>query len=83
MFPLNFNEDTILELATAKSHSRGVAYARRGAVRQLTSDGDGIRALVQGSYLYTVCLWEQNGAIVSILHMPIRLGRHMQARPSQ
>ena len=74
MFPLNFNEDTILELATAKSHSRGVAYARRGAVRQLTSDGDGVRALVQGSYLYTVCLWEQNGAIVSSCTCPYDWG---------
>ncbi len=74
MFPLNFDEDTIMELATANSHSRGVAYARRGAVRQLTSDGDGFRALVQGSHLYTVCLWEQNGAIVSSCTCPYDWG---------
>ncbi len=71
---LNFNEDTIMELATANSHARGVEYARRGAVRQLTSDGDGFRALVQGSYLYTVCLWEQDGVIASSCTCPYDWG---------
>lgn len=71
---LNFNEDTIMELATANSHAKGVEYARRGAVRQLTSDGDCFRALVQGSYLYTVCLWEQDGVVASSCTCPYDWG---------
>ena len=71
---LEFNEETILALANGKSYSKGLGYARRGAIQTLELEGETYRAQVQGYHLYNVRLWDQEGAINSSCTCPYDWG---------
>ncbi len=72
-FP-EFNEETILALANGTSYSKGVGYARRGAIQKLVLEGETYRAKVQGYLLYDVRIWEQEGDIGTSCTCPFDWG---------
>ena len=69
-----FNEETILALANGTSYSKGVGYARRGAIQKLVLEGETYRAKVQGYLLYDVRIWDQEGDIGTSCTCPFDWG---------
>ena len=69
-----FNEETILTLANGTSYSKGVGYARRGAIQKLVLEGETYRARVQGTLLYDVRIWDQEGDIGTSCTCPFDWG---------
>ena len=69
-----FNEETILTLANGTSYSKGVGYARRGAIQKLVLEGETYRARVQGTLLYDLRIWDQEGDIGTSCTCPFDWG---------
>ena len=69
-----FTEETILTLANGASYAKGMGYARRGAVQTLFLERENYRAQVQGYHLYSVRLWDQEGAVKSSCTCPYEWG---------
>jgi uncharacterized Zn finger protein len=63
--------DVLLAMAGDRYFARGEDYARRGCVRDLALEGDGLTARVSGTEEYYVELWAEDGKLQATCTCPL------------